>query len=58
MLNVLAAAYAQNGQFEDAVQTAQRAIDLCLSAGNKKRAEDIARIRQLYQARRPYRASP
>jgi tetratricopeptide (TPR) repeat protein len=58
MLNILAAAYAENSQFEDAVQTSQRAIDLCLSAGNKKRAADFTAALQLYQARRPYPATP
>ncbi len=58
MVNVLAAAYAENSQFEDAVQTSQHAIDLCLSAGNKKRAADFTAALQVYQARRPYRAGP
>ncbi|MHC4158288.1 MAG: tetratricopeptide repeat protein, partial [Planctomycetota bacterium] len=53
-LNVLAAAYAEVGQFAEAVLTAQKAIDLYLSRGNKKRANDIAKLRELYKAGQSY----
>ncbi len=57
ILNILAAAYAEVGHFAEAVPTAQKAIDLYLSRGNKKRANDIAKLRELYKAGQPYRAN-
>jgi Flp pilus assembly protein TadD len=57
ILNILAVTYAEVGHFAEAVLTAQKAIDLCLSRGNDKRAKDIAKQRELYKAGQPYRAN-
>jgi tetratricopeptide (TPR) repeat protein len=54
-LDILAAAYAECGRFDDAVAAQQRAIRLMSSIpGHEKTAELQARLK-LYQARRPYR---
>ena len=57
VLDTLAAAYAEVGQFDRAVETAQRAIQLALVAGNEKLAKDIQSHLELYKAKRPYRQS-
>ncbi len=56
-LRALAAAYAEAGQFTAAVETAQRAVDLYLAAGDQRRAAHTAQMQQLYKAGRPYRAN-
>ena len=54
-LDVLAAAYAECGRFEDAVEAADRSIDLAGKTGQERlRAAAVAR-RSLYQSRKPYR---
>ncbi|HVM50148.1 MAG TPA: tetratricopeptide repeat protein [Candidatus Acidoferrum sp.] len=54
LLGTLAAAYAEAGQFQDAVQTAEQARSLALSAGQKDVAEANARLLQLYRAGKAY----
>ena len=58
-LDTLAAAYAEVGRYDDAVETAQRAIE---AAQQSPRFAGLAqRIRErleLYRARRPHRGSP
>ena len=57
-LDTLAAAYAEVGQFEQAVKTAQRAGKLAHKAGMKRLAEDIQARMELYKAKRAYRKLP
>ena len=52
-LDALAAAYAETGQFENAILTAGRAF----LAASPAQAEEIRRRSALYQAHRPYRIS-
>jgi tetratricopeptide (TPR) repeat protein len=54
-LDVLAAAYAAAGRFNDAIPTAQKAIDLARSAGQPQVVKGIEARLQLYRAGRPYR---
>jgi len=51
----LAAAYAESGNFDSAVQTAQKAHDLALAAGDKKVADRNEELMALYRAHKPYR---
>ncbi|MEI8374234.1 MAG: tetratricopeptide repeat protein [Planctomycetota bacterium] len=54
----LAAAYAETGQFAEAVQTARKAVDIATQKNKPALAESTrARIR-LYEARLPFRDSP
>lgn len=55
LLNVLAAAYAETGQFREAVRTIEQTIDLCISSGSIERARELAKLRELYRAGQPYR---
>lgn len=57
MLNTLAAAYAEVGDFTEAVKVAQKAIDLYLLTGGQKRAKYIVRLQKLYKAGQRYRAN-
>jgi hypothetical protein len=57
-LDTLAAALAASGQYGQAVQAAQAAINLANSQGNKPLAEAIARRLQFYQQGKPYRCDP
>lgn len=57
ILDSLAVAYAEVGQFAKAVKTAQKAIELAHAAGEKKLAENIRPRLELYKAKRPYRES-
>jgi Flp pilus assembly protein TadD len=55
ILDTLAAAYAESGQFDNALNTAQKAIDFAVSAGNRELAAAI-RVRLAdYKSGRPYR---
>ena len=56
-LDSLAAAYAEVGQFDTAVRTAEKAIWLALAAGKEKLAMDIQNRLESYKANRPYRES-
>jgi tetratricopeptide (TPR) repeat protein len=55
ILNTLAAAYAEAGQYPEAVATAQRALDL--AAGQESAAEGIRMRLRLYEAGVPYHES-
>jgi len=57
-LDTLAAAQAANGQFNMAAQTAQAAIDLADSLGNKPLAAAVRQRLPLYQQGKPYRCDP
>jgi tetratricopeptide (TPR) repeat protein len=57
-LDTLAAALAINNQFPAAVQTAQTAINLATSQGNKALAEMITQRLACYQRQEPYVSKP
>ena len=54
LLDTLAAAYAEAGQFDKARQTAQKAMELARSTGHEKWMTDIEKRLQLYQSGRPF----
>ncbi|MBV9272976.1 MAG: tetratricopeptide repeat protein [Verrucomicrobia bacterium] len=55
VLRVLAAAYAQNGQFPDAAETAGRALQLAMARDNSVLADSLRSEIELYQTGLPYR---
>jgi tetratricopeptide (TPR) repeat protein len=55
MLDALAAAYAEAGRFDEAVATAQRAIDLAQTLGRTDLAGDIRWRLAFYKSRQPLR---
>jgi Flp pilus assembly protein TadD len=57
MLDILAISYAENGDFPEAIKASQKAIDICLSAGQTQLAEEISARRQLYKAGKTARAN-
>jgi tetratricopeptide (TPR) repeat protein len=58
LLDTLAAAYAENGQFARAAATAKRALDLAVARGNLKMASAIRSRLLLYEAKKPFRTLP
>ncbi|HEY6071491.1 MAG TPA: hypothetical protein VIU85_08975, partial [Chthoniobacterales bacterium] len=54
-VRTLAAAYAQAGQFENAIDTARRAAELANAQGVRDLAGEIAHDVDLYQQRTPIR---
>ncbi len=54
-LEALAAAYAENREFEAAVQTAQQAQQLAVAKGQRQLAQEIQARMQLYKSNKPYR---
>jgi tetratricopeptide (TPR) repeat protein len=58
MVGALAAAYAEAGRFNDAVSTAQKAIELARAAGDLQFAGINEQLLRLYQAGRPYHEPP
>jgi len=57
ILGTLAAAYAEAGQFSEAVQTARRAAALALQQNKRPMAESINATIRLYEANTPFRES-
>jgi protein O-mannosyl-transferase len=57
-VGVLAAAYAEAGQFEDAMATAQKAIALAEKSGEQNLLQKNQELLELYRAHKPYRAAP
>ena len=55
VLDTLAAAYAEARRFPEAVQTAQKAVDLAKRQSNEALAERVKARLRLYEARTPYR---
>jgi Flp pilus assembly protein TadD len=53
-LDTLAAAYAENEQFEEAVQTIEQALALAHTTGQMKLARSLEERRDLYRARKPF----
>ncbi len=58
VLRTLAASYAENGDFPQAITTSQRAIDRAREQGNTSLVETLRHELELYQAQKPYRESP
>ena len=56
LFDTLAAAYAEVGRFEDAAESAKKAIELARSSGQAGLAGRIEKRLRLYQAGQPYRA--
>jgi tetratricopeptide (TPR) repeat protein len=56
ILRTLAAAYAEAGQFPDAVQAARKALDLARAESDAELAGTLLREVKLYEAGRPYEA--
>ncbi len=54
-LDTLAAAYAEAGQFSEAVQTAQKALELATEQKKKSLAESLKAKISLYEAGTPFR---
>ncbi|MGD0650345.1 MAG: tetratricopeptide repeat protein [Verrucomicrobiia bacterium] len=54
-LDALAAAYAEVGRFNDAIQVAQKAVELANAAGQRDLVGHIQERLKLYQAGSPYR---
>ncbi len=54
-LDALAAAYAEAGRFDEAVATAQKALNLALEHGPKELVPDLKERLHLFQAGHPYR---
>ena len=55
LYRTLAAAYAESGQFSQAIETAQRGITLANSQGNSGLAAELQGNITLYQEHRPLR---
>ena len=55
VLRTLAAAYAENGQFANAIRTARSAMELARMHGENSLATDLDQQIALYQLRMPYR---
>jgi tetratricopeptide (TPR) repeat protein len=55
IFRIMAAAYAENGRFSDAVDTAQRGADLAYRTGNTALAAELESNIALYQTGRPLR---
>jgi len=53
-IDTLAAAYAESGQFDLAVETASKALELALASGNERPAQEIRRRISLYKSGKPY----
>jgi tetratricopeptide (TPR) repeat protein len=56
-LDVLAVAYAATGRFDEAVATAQKAVELARAASQPKLAQEIEARLELYRSGRAYRPS-
>ena len=55
ILRTLAAAYAEVGRFADAVQSAERAVQLAESQGDAAQAGELHKHLELYRANKPFR---
>jgi Flp pilus assembly protein TadD len=58
MLDILAAAYAEAGRFDEAVATAQKARALALASGQKELAAKDQQMLESFQARQAYHELP
>jgi tetratricopeptide (TPR) repeat protein len=57
VMDTLAVAYAAAGQFKEAIETAQKALNLANTAGQTDIVKEISKRLQLYQAGKPYQPS-
>jgi len=55
MLDILAVAYAESGDFGQAVQIEQKALDKALSEGKNELVSEIKKRLELFKANQPYR---
>jgi tetratricopeptide (TPR) repeat protein len=55
ILDTLAAAYAETGHFAEAIQTAEKAIDLAITANNEKFAAEVRTRLKAYKSGQPHR---
>jgi tetratricopeptide (TPR) repeat protein len=58
MVGTLAAAYAEAGRFQEAVNTAAKAADLAAASGNEPFAARNRQLLELYRAGHPFHATP
>ena len=58
VLRTLAAAYAEAGEFSNAITTTERAIDLAAGQGSRSLVETLRHELEMYQQNKPYRESP
>ena len=58
VLDVLAAAHAEAGQFDDAVRVAEQAIELAGQKNQEREASVVQRRLNLYRNGKPYRTPP
>lgn len=58
VLRTLAAAYAEIGRFNDAITTAQQAIEIARASGNEGLIVDLERSIAAYQSNQPIRSGP
>ena len=58
LLDALAAAYAEAGRFSEAIETANRALNLPATKNNQPLAKAIQSRLRLYEARTPYHEQP
>jgi protein O-mannosyl-transferase len=58
VLRTLAAAYAETGRFNDAIQTAQQAIEIARATGNEGLIADLERSIAAFQLNQPIRSGP
>jgi Flp pilus assembly protein TadD len=58
ILDTLAAAYAEAGSFPEAVETAQRALDLSAAQNKKPLAEVIQNQLKLFETHSPFHEKP
>jgi Flp pilus assembly protein TadD/uncharacterized membrane protein YqjE len=57
-VGTLAASYAENSQFDEAVSTAQLACSLATSANDKDLLKKNQELQAMFQSRKPYREAP
>jgi protein O-mannosyl-transferase len=58
VLRTLAAAYAETGRFNDAIQTAQQAIEIAKATGNEGLISDLERSVAAFRINQPIRSVP
>ena len=58
VLRTLASAYAETGQYSDAIETAQQAIAIAKTTGNEGLAADLERNIAAYRLNQPIRSAP
>lgn len=54
-LDTLAAAYAETGDFEKAVKTAEECLNLAQARGDSALSKDVLQRLQLYRSAKPFR---